>query len=526
MRLGAGKDFLYDRFVRLCAAICRDARIDTVLVHVKRSFRASTVAALEEVRSQLHTLKEAGKHLVFFASDYTDRHLYLASACHSRIIHPLGSLRCTGLARTNLFFKHLVDRYGIRLQVVRRGKYKSAMDQFRLDTIDPANLEQYQRYLDASAAELHETILAGYGKSRDELDSLLRGALLDADVARDRGWVDRVLTLDSLRSEWREGRRKQRNVKVPRHIGRGKRIAVLTLEGLIVEGESNYNPLTGQSVGSASFVKQVESLRKNRRIRAVVVRVNSGGGSAIASEDVRRALARLADEKPLVVSMAEVAGSGGYWIAMTGARVFARSTTLTGSIGVINLVASVGKALADRGVTHSVIKTHEHADAVQGLRSLTDEELEELDRQVGSVYDRFLRLVGESRSLERADVEERAQGRVWAGADAHVQRLVDRVGGLTDAIDEARNLAGLKRARVDFFPRVRYSLLERMVYGGAKKTARVAAAVSPASVAFAGAQVVASLVNRPLLIEPTALFCERLFDEGLVDLLDVDLEVE
>ena len=524
-RLRQRETFIFTEFYRTCAAIRADRRIRRVLVHVKPAFRASTTAALEEIRGELVRLAESGKTLVFYASSYSDEHLYLGSACATRIMHPLGELRCVGLARSILYLKRLADRYAVSVRVCRRGKYKSAADRFRLDTIDPADLEQYQRLLDVGAARLHDTILKSYAKPREAIDELLGGRVLDADEAIQAGWVDTVSPLDSLRTQWRDEKLRKRSVKTPRTVGKGKRIGVLCLEGLIVEGKDRQNPLLGQSIGSETFVKHIDSLRKSRRIRAVVLRVNSGGGSAVASEDIRTALVRLAQKKPLVISMSEVAGSGGYWISMTGSPVFARSTTITGSIGVLNLAVGVGETLARQGITHATIRTHEHADAGSSLRPPTPDELAELDRQVLSVYTRFLRLVADTRGMTVEDIDARGQGRIWAGDDALEQRLVDRIGGLADAIEEGRRIARVDRARVVFYPRVRYSFVERLVYRR-DASADVFSPGGPAETLRAAGTLLAGFANRPLLLDPASISLTHSFDPGLVDLLDADLQVE
>ena len=515
--------FVFTTFFRTCAAIRADRRVRRVLVHVKPTFNAPMPAALEEIRRELVRVSDAGKELVFYATEYRDAHLYLASACSKRALHPLGSIRCTGIARSTLFFKRLADRLGIRFQVVRRGRYKSAADRFRLETIDPANLEQYQRWIDQAASLIHTTIASGCGKDRADVDALLAGRTLDAAEALREGWVDETATIESLRESWTNEKIRRRTVKTPRSIGRGKRVAVLCLEGAIVEGRSRVSPLIGQAVGSETFVKQIDSLRRSRRVRAVVLRVNSGGGSAVASEDIRSALARLAGEKPLLISMSDVAGSGGYWISMTGSPVYACATTLTGSIGVIMIAVDAGRALADQGITHSVIKTHEHADAGTGLRELTPREIEALDSQVASVYDRFLHLVADNRNIDVEGVHKRAQGRIWAGEDALEHRLVDRIGGLSDAVEEAQKVAGLRRARIVFVPRIKRSPVERLLSQGSRtKDLRVHGLLQ---VAATGA-CLPHAANHPMLIEPAALGVADLLDAGGLDLLNADFQIE
>ena len=524
LRRSAGELFLFDRFYRQCDRIRNDRRITRVLVRAKSSFATTTVAALEEIHDELRRIVESGTEVYFSASDYRDAHLYLASACSRRTMHPLGSLRCAGLARNSLFFKRLADRLGIRVQVARRGKYKSAMDRFRLDTIDDANLEQYQLWLDTSAERLHESILTGYRIDRPQLDRLLDGALLDAKAACEAGWIDETISAAGLVERWKQEKVRRKRIKPKKHA-RGKRVAVLVFEGSILEGRNRMNPLVGQAIGADTFVKHIDTLRKKRSVRGVVLRVSSGGGSAIASEDIRTALARLAEEKPLVVSMSEIAGSGGYWIATAGAAIYALATTLTGSIGVINVAADVGAALAKQGVTHSTVRTHPHADAASGLRPLTEDELAELDGQVASIYDRFIELVAKSRDLDPAEVHERAQGRIWSGLHAHANRLVDHIGGLTAAIEDATRRAGLERPRFEFYPEVRYSFLERLLYGsGSRAGVDLRSIVDLWSTGLgirAALASISEIANQPLLLDPRSLL-----DADLRLPLDADIEIE
>ena len=515
------ESFYFEEFYRRCATIRTNRRIRRVLVHVKASFSAAGIAPLEEIRHELQRLAESGKELVFFATEYRDIHLYLASVCARRIIHPLGSVSCVGFARTAVYLKRITERLGIPIEVVRRGRYKSAADPVRIDAMDPAEAEQWRAWLETVTGTVHEAIATGYGVERSALGELLAGRTLDATEACERGWVEDAAPIDEIRERWRaEGGRRAR-LRVKRHAGTGKRICVLVFEGAIVEGADRNHPLLGQSVGSDSFVRQVDRLSRSRRVKAVVLRVASGGGSAIASEDIRCALTRLAGRKPLVVSMGAIAGSGGYWIAMTGSTVVARATTLTGSIGVITLVAALGEALARHDITHSTIRTHEHADAQRGFRPLTPVEIAELDRQVGSIYERFIELVARTRTMDPDLVRENAEGRVWSGRHACDRGLVDRVGGLADAVEEARQVAGISKARVDFLPGSKRSLIARLLGGASRSTV---SPIPPYGVLRAPAATIDDLVNRPLLLCPAGR--TGLLDARALDLLDAYLQIE
>jgi len=494
----SGKAFRFDRFYLQVKTIIASRRVGRVLVLTDSSFKVGFVAGLESIRDLLGQLVDAGKEVWFHSTDYTDAHLYLASRCTTRVMHPLGALRCVGLYRTAFFFKRAMDRYGVEIQVARRGRYKSASDRFRLDSIDSHTAEQYQAWMDLGARTLHEAILHGYKKQSADLESLLAGQILDAESALDGDWVDRVSTDGDLTAEWEKQKHRRQRVKIPRHVGRGKTVAVLVIEGTIRRGKSGFNPLLGASVGSVSLIKSIRALQKNKSIASVVLRINSGGGDAAASEEVRAALARLAAIKPLVVSMSEVAGSGGYWIATPGVRIFAQRSTLTGSIGVIALSVALHRPLERIGVTHSTLTTHVHADAQSGIRLLSDTEFAQLDGQVDSIYNRFLRLVSESRGQDINTVREHAEGRIWSGYDATAIGLVDHIGGLDAAIESARAEAGIPHARVSFYPRIKRSFLQRLV-------SRPFAALCLPTAGLPGIHDIFDLAGMPLLIQPESI---------------------
>ena len=275
------RSFRYDNFLIHVERILADRSIRKVLVDTHLDFQVSFVAGLEAVRRQLERLKGAGKQLFFYARAYGVPQLYLASAADMAVIHPLGSLQFLGLFRSFLFFKRLLARYKLGTEVIRRGRYKSAGDLVRTHKIDRYNREQYEAILDNNIAELRAKIGAGFGKGPEELDSLLE--------------------------EWKKEKlRSARAPKLGGSFGKGKRIAILVFEGSIVDGVSRFDPLSGQAIGAESYLPIVERLMKDRRIKGVIFRINSPGGSAIASEEIADALKRLGEKKPLIVSMSEV----------------------------------------------------------------------------------------------------------------------------------------------------------------------------------------------------------------------------
>lgn len=500
--------FRFDRFLASVEYLLKRKKVDTVLVDQHLDFQPGFPGAVEAIRHQLERLAAAGKRLVFYARSYETSSLFLASACAERMIHPLGTVRFQGLSRSFLFYKKLLDRFDVRAEVIRRGRFKSAGDPFRVDRLDEHNREQHAALLDGTIRRYIETIRSGMGKEPSEIEELLAGKMLGAEEAVAAGWVTQSTTRGNLVAGWRKQKARETSLaKVKRSFGRGKRVAVLVLEGAIVDGRSRRDPMLGQSLGSDSFVPQIERLAKNKSVKGVVLRVNSPGGSAIASEEIAASLAQLAEKKPLVVSMSGVAGSGGYWVAVPGERIFAEANTITGSVGVISMLFSARKGLTRLGITESTIKIGELADLGSPFREITERERTLLEDEVERLYQAFLSKVAAARKSSSEEIHKIAEGRIWAGADARERGLVDEEGGLDKALDYLKGKLKLKHIRVEFHPVVRYSLIQRIIMrntaeieapasstAGARLAARVASTAAFASSALAA--------GRPLAIAP------------------------
>ncbi|MGC9312480.1 MAG: signal peptide peptidase SppA, partial [Sediminispirochaetaceae bacterium] len=437
----------------------------TVLIDCAQDLHAMLAGGAEAIREQLDRLTASGRKTIFYAAEYSPLQLYLASACTRRMIHPLGTLSFLGLSRSFLFFKPAADKLRIESTVLRRGRYKSAGDRFRTDRMDPFNREQYEQYLHGAVREMGEKITAGMEKTQTDLEELTAGRMLSAEEALEEGWIHEIRTSDQLRREWKRRKHRNRSVKkVGRSYGRGrKKIAVLVFEGAVIDGKSKRHPLLGQAVGAESFVPHVHKLADDSSVKGVVLRGNSGGGSAAASEDIRNALEELREKKSLVVSMSEAAASGGYWISCGAERIFAHADTLTGSIGVITLHLALQNFLKRHGINAESLRTGPHADLGSALRQITEEEKKILDVTVERLYRSFIRRVADARNQDPRRVEKIAGGRVWSGSDALQKGLVDEVGGLVQAVDYLKGQLGLPKPKVVFYPRVRRSLIERLL---------------------------------------------------------------
>ena len=318
---------------------------------------------LEEIRAALQRLTDAGKEVYYYAPEYDSSDCFLSSACSRRVLHPLGKVSFLGKAISSVFFKKLLDKYSVDVTVIRRDRYKSAADSFRGEKYDEYARRQYQDLLDGLVESMRKAITGSSksngnkGFSEKILDEMLDGRIFTAPEALEAGMVDDLRTIDDLTNQWHaEKIRRKSSGKVLGRFGSGARVAVLVFEGMIVEGGSRRSPVFGQAIGDRPMVKLIRNLRRSRKIKAVIFRINNNGGSAVASENILRELVALHKTKPLVISMGPVAGSGGYWISTTGRRLFALPTTITGSIGVLSILFNLSKLLYKHGLTTDSIK--------------------------------------------------------------------------------------------------------------------------------------------------------------------------
>lgn len=477
--LGGKSDTLQLRTItRALHAAAKDDRVAGLFItgDLNPAAFGSGYAALKEVRAALLDFKASGKPIVAYLTYATTKSYYLASAATDLAIDPYGVILIPGLASQPMFFAGAFEKYGVNVQVTRVGKYKSAVEPFTRRDMSPENREELQRLLD----DLWQGLLADIAPSRGLTPQKIQSTvdtegLVRADLAKAAKLVDRTayrdeiydalkaktgragskepfkqVTLDDYAKLARDvtDNPKPAGGDTPKHNGHG-RVAIVYAEGDIVDGEGD----TGE-VGGSKFSRELRKLRQDENVAAVVLRVNSPGGSASASEVIQREVRLMKKVKPIVVSMGSYAASGGYWISTYGDRIFAEPTTITGSIGVFGIQFDVKKLANDFGITFDTVKTGKFADALTITRPKTDEEIAVLQRMVDWIYGQFIAKVAESRKLKPEAVEEIAQGRVWSGAEAKKLGLVDEIGGLDAAIAYAAHEAGLAADyRVDEYPR-------------------------------------------------------------------------
>lgn len=444
-------------------AAAEDDRIVGLLLqgNIPIDGQGSGFATMREVRQALVEFQESGKPIYAYENDWSERDYYIASVADPVILNPTGTIEMDGFSSESPFFANAFDRFGIDVQILRAGQYKSAVEPLVRSNNSPENREQLQQLLDDLWDEFLTTTAGDRGRPVAELEAIVntKGLLLSQE-AMDAGLVDQVAYADEVITQLRQltGEAAEedsfdptsfRSISLPMYAETAgtlyasdtfseNRVAVVYAEGSIVSGEGGIG-----LIGGDSLARQLRDLRQDESVKAVVLRVNSPGGGASPSEIIAREVRLTSEVKPVVVSMGSVAASGGYMIASYGDRIFASPTTVTGSIGVFGVVFNVRELTNNNGVTWDVVKTGPFADSNTIARPLTQQELAIGQRVVDQIYDRFVTIVAEGRGLTPEQVAAIAQGRVWSGVDAQQVGLVDELGGLEDAIASAVELAEL-----------------------------------------------------------------------------------
>jgi protease IV len=443
---------------RALRAAAKDERIAGVFITggLRPASYGSGYAALSEVRAGIAAVKAAGKPVMAYLTTATTKDYYLASAASEVAIDPYGVIMMSGLASEPMFYAGAFEKYGVGVQVTRVGKYKSAVEPFTRTSMSPENRDQIQKLLNDIWDGLLADIAPSRGTTPAQIQAIVdREGFIRPEQAKDGQLVDRIAYRDEVYDELKAktGRAGSKQpfkqigladyarlskdiADVPAKAleaavsGAGKgRVAVVYAEGEIVDGEGD-----ADEVGGTRFSRELRKLRLDDGVKAVVLRVNSPGGSASASETIQREIRLMKKVKPVVVSMGSYAASGGYWIAAYGDRIFAEPTTITGSIGVFGVQFNVKKLSGDFGLTFDTVKTGKFADVISITRPKSDEELAVFQRMVDWIYGEFIGKVAEARKIKREVVEEIAQGRVWSGVEAKNLELVDELGGLDAAI--------------------------------------------------------------------------------------------
>jgi protease IV len=436
-------------------AIADDTRIKGVVLHLRPT--PMPMATLQDLRDLVARLRRSHKRVVAWAPFYTTGTYYLACACDEILLMPSGSVQPLGFAGTHVFLKEGLARVGLSADFVQISPYKSAADPLTRSEMSPELREQVTWLLESNHRELVDAIAESRLLDTEGARHLIDGSPYGHDVAVEKHVIDGVLAEEELPAHlkshvgtWERARAKMPTP--PPRLRRGRYVAVLRIEGVIIDGRSGRLPfkppmgvpLVGdERAGDLSVVQAARQIAADRRAAAAVLYVNSRGGSSTASEAMRQALSAIAARKPLVVVMGPVAASGGYWVSTPASWIVARPGTLTGSIGVLSGKIVTGGLWSKLLVNRETIAFGEHATMESDERPFSDEERGIVRAEIERIYRIFLEVVGKSRKMAPDEVHPIAAGRVWSGRQALERKLVDEMGGLDAGVKKARTLAGL-----------------------------------------------------------------------------------
>ena len=435
--------------VQAIEAAAADPGIKYVLLRADAA--SGGVSTMEELRAALAEFRKSGKAVVAYTENPSTGSYYLASVADKVYMTSYhgGNAQMIGLSSRMLFLKDLLDKVGVNYQLIRHGKYKSAGEMYIKNAPSDENREQYQVMVNSLWKTLSAATAESRGLTEEKLNELVDNLRLNfPEDFLENGLVDELLDHEGLVNKLCalaqvEKQEDLHLIPFADYVSakvlsfRGKdNVAILFADGEIIDGNDK------MEIASDRFVAEIDKIRKDNTVKAVVLRVNSPGGSVVASEKIRTALKLLMAEKPLVASYGNYAASGGYWISAGAQKIFSDATCLTGSIGVFSLIPEFSKTAGKLGVNIVTVGSNKHSGMYSLMRPFDKEEEASMQAYVEDIYGRFVNIVAEGRSLEAARVDDLGQGRVWVGTDALERGLVDEIGGLREAVDYAASLAG------------------------------------------------------------------------------------
>jgi protease IV len=459
------------KLLRTMWKLAKDNSVKLVVL-IPRTEIASSFAHAEELADAIRVLHASGKKTLCSLEDAGAKTLYVCANATKTVITPAGGVRYAGLKSERYYLKGLLDKIGVKAEFVRIGAHKSAPEQFMNSGPSATAKADQEDFLRQQEAVFVRNL--AQGRRIDEAAvraSTLKGPFIAAE-ARDARFVDGYAFDDEVEKVAQDMMGSRLPLvqytpasMAPSTLGPQPKLGMLYVDGDIVDGRSQTIPILGnRMVGSYTIQESIKALRDDPDVKAVVLRIESPGGSSLASDVMWRELKKLNERKPLIVSMGSVAASGGYYIAVAGREIYALPLTVTGSIGIFYGKADISDMLGKLGITTHTSTTTPRADAESLFRGFTAEERVELDRKVGQFYDMFLTRVADGRHLTKDQVDAVGQGRVWAGQQALRNGLVDKMGGLRHAIEAARLASGLDAdAPIIEYPETKTSLLNRAI---------------------------------------------------------------
>jgi len=431
-------------------------------ISIESMFLRAGIAQVQEIRDKLHEFKESGKFIVAYADYYDQKNYYLSSVADSIYIYPEGGLDFKGLSSEILFFKDFQDKYGIKMEVIRHGKYKSAVEPFLANEMSEANREQTFAFLNSIWGELVADMGENRGMSPERINEIADGLLArNPNLAIENGLLtgqmpkDQYIKLLKNLSEVNEDSKLNR-ISVANYIKSGKgrimstakdKIAVIYAQGEIMYGKGDERVIGQELINGA-----LQKAREAKDVKAIVLRVNSPGGSPLASDIILREIEITKEEKPVVVSMGSLAASGGYYISCNANRIIAEPTTITGSIGVFGAIPNVSVFTQRIGINAEQIGTNKRSVGYSIFEPMSEDFRMVTREGIERVYNTFVSKVAEGRNMTFEQVDSVAQGRVWTGKEALEKGLVDELGSLEDAVRAAADLVGITEYRVRNYP--------------------------------------------------------------------------
>lgn len=432
-------------------------------IFMKLGAVSAGISTLSEIREALLDFKKSGKFIYAYADAFSQKSYYLATAADSIFMTPEGMFLFNGLSAEVMFYKKALEKVGVEMQIVRHGTYKGAVEPFLRQDLSEENREQIERYVGALWGKIVDDISESRGISVEELNQIADDMLtIETEKLVESGMVDGLIYYDEMLSLLKgkmgveeEDDLEAISLKSYKNVAPEKKkeysrdkVAVIYAMGSVVDGNAPEG-----FIGSERISKAIRKARRDKSVKAIVFRINSGGGSGSASDVIYREVLLAAQEKPVVASMGDLAASGGYYIAAPADTIIAGPATITGSIGVFGIFPNIQGLLNDKmGITTDVVKTNKNANILTAFDPLDTEERVIAQTMIDNFYTRFVNIVSEGRSMSYDEVDAIASGRVWAGTDALELGLIDMHGGLEKSIEVAAEMAGLEEYRVQSLP--------------------------------------------------------------------------
>jgi len=442
-----GKPFsIYDIWMNLRKAKV-DNRIKTLVLRL--GYLQCDWAKVEEIREMILDFRTSGKKAYAYIEEALDfdKEYYLATACDKIILHPLGSLIINGIGGNTPFVKNALDKLGIKAEFEHVEEFKTAYNIFTEEGFTPAHKQMMESLYESIFSHYTRGIAEARGKSEAEIRAIIDHAYYQGEKALESGLVDELLFADQLEELLHKDEKKINKISYatylktkPSSLGlnQGKKVAIIYGIGPIHTGEGLYG-----TMGSTTVARWIKKIRMDSSIVAVVFRVDSPGGSAVASDIIWREVVLAKEKKPFVVSMSDVAGSGGYWVSMAAHKIVVQPQTFTGSIGVLSGKFNMEGLYEKIGITSEKLIYGKRADLFSTFRGLKPDEKELLKKEILWIYDRFVTKVADGRNMSKEKADRLGRGRVWTGSQAKDQGLADEIGGLSKALEIAKELAGI-----------------------------------------------------------------------------------